>query len=540
MSMLMEPRPTPGWESQFEAAQAAEQKGDWDAALRLYDSALELLPMDQAGQRPRLLRLLGRVHFERGEHEAAMTVFERSLMRARELNQSEAAASALNAMAVVAQARGRLDVAAEMYRRASAIAEQLGDSRLCAMIEQNLGTLANTRGDLATALVHYDSALKHFRAIGNRRAAAWVLNNMGMLHVDIEEWAAAELCFDSAGLLAEQQNDHATLGKVATNRAELYLKRQDFERARECCDQAFEIFSRLASSSGLGDVHKTYGILYRETGRLKVAHLQFSLALELARSCDTPLLEAETESERGRAFVNDRSYQSALHSLNRSFQLFSDLDARREIMDLQLRLERLEDTYFRALELWADQELAPETEPIAKRGRRVAELAVAVAKAAGYTQLSALRIGCYMLDVGNAALPAELLERTGPLSADERALVRAHTQRGDDLLEQLGFPSEIRQIVRHHHERFDGDGYPDGLAASDIPLGARIATIADVFDALTSARAWREAYSPAEALRIMQQNTGTQFDPELFRHFCASLAGSQMRDEMKHINSVVR
>ena len=531
---------TPDWGTQLKAAQVAEREGKWDDALDLYQSALDRLPADQAKQSPMILRFIGRVHFERGEYDSAMMLFERSLVAARELGQRDAAARALNGMAVVAQFRGRLDLAEEMYRRTAAIAEELGDQRLCAVLEQNLGTLSNIRGDLSSALMHYEAALTHFRKVDDRRACALILTNMGMLNVDVEQWAAAELSFDSANVLAEQENDQAARLRIANNRAELYTKRQNFERARTCCDEALEIASALGGSVGLGEVHKSYGVLYRETGRSKVAHFEFSLALQLARNCDNPLLEAETESERGRTFLNDKAHTHALQSLNRAVRIFSDLGARREILDLQRRLARINDTYMNALEMWLDEEVATVAEvPENRRGRRIAELALQLAKAVDFEDVHTLRIACHLLDIGNAALPAETLERSGPLNASERELVRTHTQRGDELLAALDFPAEVRAIVRYHHERWDGEGYPDGLAGEDIPMAARIAALADVFDALTSPRAYREAHSSHDALAIMLNDAGKQFDPELFRQFCKVL-GHQPAPAVTEVQVKVR
>jgi len=264
----------------------------------------------------------------------------------------------------VEQFRGQLDEAEALYARAGDIAREAGSHRLAATIDQNLGTLANIRGDLPLALARYESALERFRALNEIRHCAWVLNNMGVLQKEVGEWGAAELSFNSAAQLAEESSDRATMAKVENNRAELYLKRANYDRARECCDRAFRIYSKLGSEAGLGSVHKFYGMLYRETGKPDVAHVQLNLSLKLARSCENPLLEAETEAERAQVFLNQRLVAPALQSLNRAHALFTDLDARREILDLRRRLDRLEKTYQRAAEMLADEaRSAPESSP---------------------------------------------------------------------------------------------------------------------------------------------------------------------------------
>jgi len=97
--------------------------------------------------------------------------------------------------------------------------------------------------------------------------------------------------------------------------------------------------------------------------------------------------------------------------------------------------------------------------------------------------------------------------------------MRQHPVVGDEIVSELNFPWDIRPIVRNHHERWDGGGYPDGLRGEEIPLTARILCVADVFDALTTARSYRPAMGREEALAIMERDAGKIFDPQLFRIF---------------------
>ncbi|MCW5874108.1 MAG: HD-GYP domain-containing protein [Anaerolineales bacterium] len=130
-------------------------------------------------------------------------------------------------------------------------------------------------------------------------------------------------------------------------------------------------------------------------------------------------------------------------------------------------------------------------------------------------QLRALVQGGVMHDIGKLEVPGELLNKVGPLTAAERKTIEAHTLAGYAMCARLGFMDEELGIVRWHHERLDGQGYPDGLVGDAIPLLARIMAVSDVFDALTSSRAYRHAWSVDEALSYLQQNSGTQFEPAL-------------------------
>lgn len=501
------------------AARRAERDGEWVEAEAAYVRASELIQSGEQPERgPEVLRWLGKVYFERGNFERANAVLETALLKAQRLNLRKDAAAALNALAVVAQFRGQLDVAEVMYDRAASIASELNDARLGALVDQNLGIIANIRGDLSTALMRYQSALERFRELKDDRASSWVLNNMGMLHVDVGEWASAELCFNSAYQFAERIGDLPTRGRIENNRAEMHLKRQQFEQAREACERSFRIFSRIESDSGLGSVHRYYGILYRETGKSQMSHMHFALALQLARTCESPLLEAEVESERARLFVAERNHRQALRSLNLAHRIFQELDARREILDMRRRLDRMQDVYMQALQLWTEDEPAESTTAV-RRGNRVGAYAVRLAEALGVAEVHWLRVGALLHDVGNSALPQSILSKDGKLSAEEWEAVHQHPVLGANIVAELEFPLEVRPMVRNHHEHWDGTGYPDGLKGTEIPVTARIMAIADIFDALTTDRSYRRAYSFAEALDIMQNEAGHIIDPGMFAIF---------------------
>jgi putative nucleotidyltransferase with HDIG domain len=152
----------------------------------------------------------------------------------------------------------------------------------------------------------------------------------------------------------------------------------------------------------------------------------------------------------------------------------------------------------------------------------VAGYACRIAAEVGLTEqeLVWFRMGAFLHDLGKTEVPEEILNKPGKLTDEERSIMERHTVIGDEMLAPVEFPWDIRPMVRSHHERWDGRGYPDGLAGLDIPLSARILRIADVFDALTTARSYRRRLTPEEALEIMVEDQGS-FDPDLFEIFLA-------------------
>jgi putative nucleotidyltransferase with HDIG domain len=151
----------------------------------------------------------------------------------------------------------------------------------------------------------------------------------------------------------------------------------------------------------------------------------------------------------------------------------------------------------------------------AEHASEVAELAVAVGARLGIggAELDRLRYGALLHDVGKIGIPGEILRKPGPLTAEEREEMNQHTAIGARMLERIPFLAPVAPLVRSAHERFDGDGYPDGLAGAEIPRGAMIISTCDAFHAMTSNRSYRQAMSREDAVAELEACAGTQFEP---------------------------
>lgn len=154
--------------------------------------------------------------------------------------------------------------------------------------------------------------------------------------------------------------------------------------------------------------------------------------------------------------------------------------------------------------------------------QRLALYATALGRAVGVSQeeLAALERGGYLHDVGKIGIPDSILLKAGPLSSDERLLMQRHTVIGERLCGDLRSLASVRPIVRWHHERLDGSGYPDGLCGDCIPLCAQIVGVVDVFDAVTTVRPYRGAL-PVERARdlLLAEARAGRFRPDLVAEF---------------------
>jgi putative two-component system response regulator len=162
-----------------------------------------------------------------------------------------------------------------------------------------------------------------------------------------------------------------------------------------------------------------------------------------------------------------------------------------------------------------------------EHSRRVRRLSGRLARAMGLPaeQAKEISLAAWVHDVGKISVPYTILNKSGLLTPDELALMRSHAAAGAAILASLGMPTQVVETVRHHHERYDGDrnsryaAYPDGLAGEQIPLAARILTVVDAFDAMTTPRCYRHAVSVPSALEEIRQVSGLHFDPNVARVF---------------------
>ncbi|HEX8903366.1 MAG TPA: HD domain-containing phosphohydrolase, partial [Longimicrobiaceae bacterium] len=305
-----------------------------------------------------------------------------------------------------------------------------------------------------------------------------------------------------------------------SNRAELWIAQGRWEEAARACDAARQLAASVGDTAALGEALKHMGVVAREQGRLDDAGRHLRAAERLATERGDLLLGAETARELAALQWVRHDHPATLRHLNRAHQLFWRLQARRDMADIARRLSSLETMFLNIVTLWG-QSIESADRYTQGHCQRVAGYACALAEAVGVDAgtLFWLRLGALLHDVGKIVVPPAILNKAGPLTDEERAVIQRHPDAGVELVDDIDFPWDVRPMIRHHHEAWDGSGYPAGLAGEEIPLAARILCVADIYDALSSDRPYRRGFDHAQTLEIMASEAGRTVDPNLFEVF---------------------
>lgn len=492
----------------LEAAREHEGKGRLLEAMQYCTTAIEVA--DEATDARVLaeaLRRLGSLRRRRHEAKEAAELCTRSYEIALRIPDALLAAEALNGLALIYFAIGEWDGARRELNRALELGAEYPGLR--GHIEQNLGIMANAEGDLETARKHYEHSLELFEATSDKRSQAMAYNNLGMLNADYEEWEEADRCFVTSLEIADSVGDIKNRGHALLNRTEVLLARGEHEEARRSAEAALQIFDDMGARDLKSEAYKFLGIVYRETGRTMLAEERLKAALELSTEVGATLSQAEASREMAILYQQMGRNQDTLKLLTTSHRLFGRLNARRDLVDVAAKTDQLERIYLDIVKEWG---ASIETSDSYTHGHseRVAQYALQVALSLGFdeSELTALRVGAYLHDLGKVRVPHEILNKAGKLTNEEFATMKMHPLYGIEMLASVDFPWDIKPIIRSHHEKLDGTGYPDRLRGDEIALAAQIVCVADVYDALTTTRSYRAAMSSEKAIAIILENPG--------------------------------
>jgi putative nucleotidyltransferase with HDIG domain len=503
------------------AGQSLERGGQHAEARTLYEAALRDGTATTSSEAAQLVRLVARTHLQQSEIETARDCAIAALAIAEASGDDAAQGHAENILAIVEWKLSNLDEADRLYRRAHHSAHVTGELKLAAMTASNIGVIATVRGDDVVARRYFEAGLRDARAGGLADQAVVALVNLGLLHMHLRRLDEADHAFAEAREFAEFIGDTGMLITIDLDVAKLRLRQGRHDEARELALRAHAIAERTGTTHADGEAAHMDGLVACALGHPGAAEEHFLRAEQIAQLRSDMILEGETARELAELYRSQGRNRQTLQRLTQAHRLFTQLRARRDLADVDRRTAMLESDFIEVVRKWGE---SIESKDIYTQGHclRVADLACAIwARVSANDPLSAFwfRVGALLHDVGKLLVPAEVLNKPGKLSDDEWQLIRRHPVAGVELLADIEFPWDVLPIVESHHERWDGAGYPHGLAGDAIPLTARVVCIADVYDALTSRRSYKERFTHDQAMVVMRRDRGHAFDPELFDRF---------------------
>ena len=523
-SVRGETEPTPATLStpkRLEEAERLDRCGQWDQAIEAYDRVLVEARRD--GDRwveAHVLRRVGEIKRKRGDAVAALRMFRSSQNLFKALGDRKSLSYLYNNIGLVYFVRGKWKMVKRYFGRALRIARSEGEKKLEGQIFNNLGIMSQIQGQEEKAIKYFVKALPCYEASGFGKGIAQTHNNIGMCYRDRRMWEEAKRYYEMGYRKSCELDDLNLMGITSLNIAMVETHLNRLEIAWDFCEKAFGIFESLEDSLGIAESHICFGVIHRLRKEYQRSEREFRKSIDLNKKIDNQLGLAEAYRELALLYQDMGKSKRVLRYLGNSFSVFRELQATRYVDDIDEKIRDLEEIYFRITREMGEEVESKDTYTFG-HCRRVAHYAAMLADEIGLslTEKKAILIAAYLHDLGKVRIPPEILKKPKKLTPDEYLTIMKHPGWGVEMLESVEFPWDVKPLIMHHQERYDGKGYPDGLEGEEIPLCARIISIADFFDAMTTDRPYRKALDIDETLSVMRRETGKILDPDLFEVF---------------------
>ncbi len=500
--------------------------GDTRFSSRIRTSYKEGVEPDQAERssdprsRGELFMEAGVAKAREGNWEEAIRDYKQGLIIFRDVGYLTGVATAQKNISNVFTEMGKWDEAIKWYRTALSNAKKAGDVILTAGIYNNLGVILNSRGDWEKAIKCYKTSIRIHKSVGCSRGVAHAYNNLGMSYADRKEWHRAQKLYSEAMKMAMDIGELHLESTIHLNAAETYLGLEELSKAKIECDRAIEISRDIKDKLGEAEAYKLYGVIYRALGDYKESEKSLGISIDMNLRCRSPLGAAEGYRELGLTYHSIEDDSRALQSFGESLSIFRKLKAKRDFHDLSNDISDLENIY---LSVAQEMGSAVEAKDLYTFGhsKRVAGYSLELAREIGLgpDDVKEILVAAYLHDLGKVAINRDILCKPGKLTSEEYEVIKTHTVAGVEKLASVKFPWDVKPLIRHHHERYNGSGYPDHLEGDSIPLGARVIAIADCYDAMTTTRPYRPAWGVDETLDVMDSESGEVLDPQLTETF---------------------
>jgi putative two-component system response regulator len=531
----------------FAAARAMAQQG------RVLARTLD----DGAGEAEALYRLAS-IAYSSGQADDAFAIALDARELARKVGTTVVEVWALNLVGLVYYNAGNFTEALESALQALEL-YRLTDHRVDeGNLLNTIAIIHHSMGDTDRALVTYEAALTANKGLERPDNDVLTLSNMAEVRAGRHENLLA-VSLGEAALELSRVHAPEFAPEILARLAESYCALDSVDRATLCLDEAEQMLADRQAAAGIAEGGATAFALAMARGKVAIesrlleqAVVHYVTALDVARAGNMLENELRVHTELAKTYKRLGKFEDALrHQEDRftqhealfnqgtdlrikTLQIAHDTEAARQQAEiLRLRTGELEAlvrgrTYdLEEYQLEAFQRLAVLAEfrdtDTGEHTIRVGDLSGEIAHELGepVEWVAQLRLAGRLHDIGKVAVPDSILLKPGPLTTEEFDVMKTHTTIGAEILAGSSSPliQLASEVALNHHERWDGTGYPSGLVAADIPLSGRVVTVADVFDALTSHRTYKHAWTPLEAIQYIVSARGAQFEPRIVDAF---------------------
>ena len=505
-----------------EKGKAFSAQGKYCEAIEEYKKILTFCHDDShLAVKAETFNQIGQLLAKQGDFDRALGYVQRSIGANRRLNNDKGTCKALRNLGVIYLELGEFEEAEINYTQAISLARKIGDDILYADLVNNLGAIMNMKGDWEDALNYYAESLKIYEENNQVRKSAYTKNNIGISFVELGRNDRAFDFFTQAYEIALNIKDASLTLIVDINLADLYLKKDDLVNAKIHCHKADAYLAEAGLVNGhLVEVKRIAGKIAQCEKDFDIALAFFDESLNISRQVGTRYLEAEVLLERGGLLGDMHKHFDALADLEASYHIYAQIKAEGKREQTEQTIYSIEELYLAIFDAMA-KEVDRKDAYTKGHSDRVASLALLLARELNLPvgSLKTIVAASLLHDIGKINIDDQVLNKAGRLTKEEFHHIMKHPEFGVELLRAKEFPWDVKPLIMHHHEKLDGTGYPLGLKGEDIPFGAKVICIADVFDALTSDRVYRKAFDTERALDIMRDESGSTFDPLLFKIF---------------------
>nr|MBN2278853.1 tetratricopeptide repeat protein [candidate division Zixibacteria bacterium] len=499
-----------------EKGKVLSRLGRYAEAVAQYQQLLEYCQdKNLAPRRVEVFLEIGQLLAKTGELDRALGYVHRALAGNRRLNDPLGICKSLRNLGAIYIELGEFDDAEAAYEEGIGIALNNQLNLLHADLSNNLGTIKNIKGEWQAALECYKTARTTYESEGEVRKSAYTFNNIGITLMEQDDYEQAHQNYVAALRIADSIKDESLILILNINLTDLLLKIKNIPEARKYCLSAHQLIrNKGLKNSQLVETIKLAGKIALFEENYNEALARFNEARDLCEELGLQFLEAEILFEIGSLCQMTEQHMQALQILEQAFQLFHQLNVTGRLEKTRKLICSVEDLYLKVFEAMASQ--VDQKDPYTKgHSDRVANLALFIARKLGLSdhETKSIVAAGLLHDIGKLQVPDEILKKPGRLTPAEFDEIKKHPDTGIRILAGIKLPWEVIPLIRHHHEKFNGEGYPSGLSGDNIPIGARVICVADVFDALTSARPYRKAFDASKAIGIMEKEMIGSFDP---------------------------